>query len=354
MQYRTIGNTDLRISEIGFGCGGAAGLMVRGSHEEQVKVIDRALELGINYYDESPDYGYPGVSEINLGKVLHELGVHPLICSKIEIRGHNLDDIAGHVERSLDESLERLDVDYVDVLMIHNGPVWDHPQMDSRPDGGGYYATVWIGDYLKKGGAIEGLERVQRAGKARYLGFICRGNDGAQVRVLLDTGLFTLINVQTHLLNPTALMPKPIGLNVSDWGNVISYAEQKGAAAAIYSPLAGGMLTGDAISGAPLHPLVTGGPRANPRPAYVQGVENAKKLAFLARPGRSLAQAGTVFNLMHSGVGTSLGGFSDMAQLEEIAQCSGAPGLTPEEMVRVESFWRSNFGRGAAGAPAEA
>ncbi len=97
MQYRKVGNTDLMVSEIGFGCGGAAGLMVRGSHEEQVRVIDRALELGINYFDESPDYGYPGVSEKNLGSVLKELGVRPLICSKIEIRGHNLDDIAGWV-----------------------------------------------------------------------------------------------------------------------------------------------------------------------------------------------------------------------------------------------------------------
>ena len=75
MEYRQVGNTDMVISEIGFGTGGAAGLMVRGSHEEQLRIIDRAIELGINYFDESPDYGYPGVSEINLGKVLKELQV---------------------------------------------------------------------------------------------------------------------------------------------------------------------------------------------------------------------------------------------------------------------------------------
>lgn len=354
MQYRTIGNTDLRVSEIGFGCGGAAGLMVRGTHEERVKVIDRALELGINYFDEAPDYGYPGASEINLGKVLHEIGVRPLICSKIEVRLHNLDDIAGYVERSLNASLERLGVDYVDMLMIHNGPVWDHPKMDSRPDGGGYYSTLWIGDYFKDGGALAGLERVLRAGKTRYLGFICRGNDGAPVRALLDTGLFTMINVTTHLLNPTGTMPKPLGLSVgADFGDVITYAEQKGAAGVIYSPLAGGILTDNAIKGGPPHPLVAGGPRTNPSPAAVRNVENAKKLAFLSRPGRSLAQAGTIFNLMFSGVGISLGGFSDMAQLEEVAACSGAPGLTPEEMARVENLWRSNFGRWSEAAAPE-
>ncbi len=352
MEYRMVGDTDLKISEIGFGCGGAAGLMVRGSFEEQVKVIDRALELGINYFDESPDYGYPGVSEVNLGKVMRELGARPLICTKIEIRGHNLDDIAGLVERSLNESLERMGVEYTDVLMIHNGPVWDKPEMNSRPDGGGYYSTVWIEDYFKKGGAIEGLERVRDAGKARYLGFICRGNDGTQVRTLLDTGIFSLINVTTHLLNPTGTMEKPLGLKVqSDFGNVISYAEEVGAMGVIYSPLAGGVLADNTIMGGAPHPLVTAGPRANPSPAFLNNIERAKKLAFLSKPGRNLAQAGTSFNLMYPGVATSLGGFSDINQLEEIAACSGMPGLTEEEMVRVESYWNSNFGNWDAQEP---
>jgi aryl-alcohol dehydrogenase-like predicted oxidoreductase len=55
MEYRQVGNTDLRASEIGFGCGGNAGLMVRGSSEEQRQVVARAVELGINYFDNAPD-----------------------------------------------------------------------------------------------------------------------------------------------------------------------------------------------------------------------------------------------------------------------------------------------------------
>ena len=350
MQYRTVGNTDLRISEIGFGCGGAAGLMVRGTHAEQVCVIDRALELGINYFDESPDYGYPGVSEKNLGVVLRELGVRPIICSKIEIRGHNLDDIAGHVEGSLNESLGYVGVDYVDVLMIHNGPVWHVPKMDSRPDGGGYYATMNIGEYFKKRGALEGLDRVRRSGKARHLGFICRGNDAATVRILLDTGLFSLFNISTHLLNPSGLMPVPQGLSVVDGGNVVTYAQEKGASAAIFSPLAGGALTDNAVEGGPPHPLVAGGPRSNPSPDYLQAVAAAKKLAFLSQQGRSMAQAATIFNLMHPNVAVTLGGFSDRHQVEEIAACSGMPPLSEEELTRVATYWRANFGQPRDGA----
>jgi len=62
VNYREVGNTGVRVSEIGFGCGGNAGLLVKGTPEQQREAILRALELGINYFDEAPDYG-DGVSE---------------------------------------------------------------------------------------------------------------------------------------------------------------------------------------------------------------------------------------------------------------------------------------------------
>ena len=115
MEYRQVGHTELRISEIGFGCGGNAGLMVRGSPVEQRRVVERAIELGINYFDNAPDYGN-GAAEENLGRVLKELQLRPVITSKVEVRHTDLGDIAGHVVRSTEESLQRLGVDYVDIL----------------------------------------------------------------------------------------------------------------------------------------------------------------------------------------------------------------------------------------------
>jgi len=56
VHYRRIAKTTLNLSEIGFGCGGNAGLMVRGNHTEQQRVVARAVELGINYFDTAPDY----------------------------------------------------------------------------------------------------------------------------------------------------------------------------------------------------------------------------------------------------------------------------------------------------------
>ena len=72
VKYRTLGRTGLEVSEIGFGCGNVGGLMIRGSEQEQIEAVSRALELGINYFDTAPLYGN-GQSETNLGKVLTEL-----------------------------------------------------------------------------------------------------------------------------------------------------------------------------------------------------------------------------------------------------------------------------------------
>src|SRR5919198_2759779 len=51
MEYRTIGKTGVRISEIGFGCGNNAVLMVKAPYEDQVKAVRHALDCGINFFD---------------------------------------------------------------------------------------------------------------------------------------------------------------------------------------------------------------------------------------------------------------------------------------------------------------
>ena len=338
MEYRQVGNTALRVSEIGFGCGGNAGLMVRGSPDEQRRVVERAVELGINYFDNAPDYGN-GVAEENLGRVLKDLKLRPVITSKVEVRQADLGDIAGHVVRSTEESLKRLGVDYLDILQIHNGPAPSSPQLEGRA-----YTQLWIEDYLRPGGALEGLQRVLRDGKARYLGFICRGNDGYQVRQLIDTNVFRMINVPYTLLNPTAGMTRPKGLEVDrDFGEVITYAYEHGVGAAIYSPLAGGFLTDRIVDGGDRHPLA--GARDTASEAYRRHVEMARALSFLMREGtHTLTQAALRFLLMHQGVTLVLGGFSALEHLEEIVPVSGAGPLSPELMARVEMVWRANFG----------
>ncbi len=345
MHTRRIGATGLELSEIGFGCGGNAGLMVRGSAPEQERAVGRALDLGITYFDNSPDYG-DGRAEEALGRALKSLKARPLVNSKVEIRAGDLGDIAGHVERSVDASLKRFGLDHLDVLQIHNGPSARAVHLAGRG-----YARLGIGDYFGKGGAIEGVERVLRAGKARFAGFVCRGDDGDEVRRVLATGVFHLINVPYTLLNPTAgqamravmsLGSDPAGLT-PDYGNVLEAARAAGTGAAIYSPLAGGFLTDAFADGAPRHPL------ARPARGEAAAIEATRRQVRALRvalegTGLTLAQAAIRFCLMHEGVTTVLGGFSTVEQMEEIVAATDAPAFDPEVLALLEARWRRDFG----------
>jgi L-glyceraldehyde 3-phosphate reductase len=337
MLYRRIASTDLSLSEIGFGCGGNAGLMVRGTAEDQRRIVARALDLGVNYFDNAPDYG-DGAAEENLGRALRALQVRPLINSKVEIRRENLGDIAGHVVRSTEDSLKRLGIDALDILQIHNGPT-----AAAAPLEGKGYAQLGLSDFLRPGGALDGLRRVLDAGKVRHVGFICRGNDGDEVRQLLDTGLFALINVPYTLLNPTAGMVKPDGLTVErDFDRVLDHAHGRGIGAAVYSALAGGHLTDDAVTGRERHPLARA---VDPAAETARALRRkAETIRFLAREtSLSLAQAAYRFVLSHPGVTTVLGGFSALDQLEELATVSGAGPFAPDLTARLNDLWRADF-----------
>lgn len=337
MKYRQAGTTDLGVSEIGFGCGGNAGLMVRGDFGEQLEVVGRALDLGITYFDTAPDYG-DGIAEENLGKVLKRLRARPVLNSKVEIRARDLDDIAGHVVRSTEATLRRLQVEYLDVLQIHNGPVFG-----AAPLGGGYYATLGIDHFMGPDGALEGLRSLLQAGKIRHAGFICRGNDIGPVRQLLDTGLFSMINVCYTMLNPTPGTVCPEGLEVDkDGGAVLNFARDAGCGAAVYSALARGFLTDDSVEGVERHRLARSTEAYGERAAGLQ--QQAAQVRFVARElGISLAQAAFRFVLDHPGVTTALGGFSSLAQLEELTAVSGMEAIPAELLGRLDAVWRSNF-----------
>ena len=320
MRYRSVGRTDVQLSEIGFGCGGTAGLMVRGTPREQVEAVARALELGINYFDNAPDYG-DRLAERNLGRVLRELGARPYVTTKVEIRNEDLDRIADHVVRSVEWSLRELQLECVDFVQIHNGPVLERPRLEGRA-----YNVLSLDDFLRPHGALDGLQRLKQSGKARHLGFIVRGSDPEPVQPLLDTGEFDLINVMYHLINPSAR-------------GVIERAHNKGAGVAVYSPLANGYLNDNIVAGGAPHPL------AGKRPRHDDAdLARARALRFLSNGETTLAQAALRFVLMEAGVTTVLGGFSSVEHLTEAALVPEAGPLTAEQMHRIEDVWRTKFG----------
>ncbi|MGV6874709.1 aldo/keto reductase [Pseudochelatococcus sp. B33] len=335
IKQRSVGSTGLMVSEVGFGCGGNAGLMVGADPAEQSRVIAHALDLGITYFDNAPDYG-AGAAEENLGRVLKELGARPVVNTKVEVRAGNLGDIAGHIVTSVEESLRRLRLDGVDIVQIHNGPVAERPAME-----GAFYATLWLEDYLRPGGVLDGVNRLLKDGKARFAGFISRGDDRDEVGELLRTGLFHMINVPYTLLNPTAGRAMPEGLAAKpDYGRVIDAAGAAGAGIAVFSPLAGGLLTDAILAGTQTHPLAR---RKDIEALDVRGALRLPRAfqALAAELGIDLVALAYRFVLSNPGVSTLLGGISSAAQVTAAAEASAAGPLPDTVLARIEDIWRS-------------
>ncbi len=119
MDYRALGKTGLQVSALGFGCGDVGGLIVRGEPAERERAVARALELGVNYFDTASQYG-KGQSEIHLGQVWKALRGDAYVGTKVRLTAEDMGDISGAISRSLEASLQRLQMERVDLFQLHN------------------------------------------------------------------------------------------------------------------------------------------------------------------------------------------------------------------------------------------
>src|SRR5262245_4585747 len=122
MEYRTLGRSGLKVSEIGLGCGSSTFV---GNADEQtaITIIHHALELGINYFDTAETYA-KGRSETLLGKALKGKRSQAIIATKF---GHYRKAGAGDqlgsrnsVLKAVEGSLQRLDTGHIDLYIMHD------------------------------------------------------------------------------------------------------------------------------------------------------------------------------------------------------------------------------------------
>jgi len=185
MQYKTLGNTGLKVSVTGYG-GAVLGIPYYLAHEDTkdpdvqsnfVSAIHRAVELGINYFDTAPGYG-DGTSEMVMGKALYGYRDRIFLASKVTYSG-----TPDEIQSSVEQSLRRLRTDYLDVMQFH----------------GGYFSEVEA-KYILEGGSLERLEKLRDDGKIRFIGITAEVPTGALERMLASRR-FDVMQICYNLIN---------------------------------------------------------------------------------------------------------------------------------------------------------
>jgi L-galactose dehydrogenase/L-glyceraldehyde 3-phosphate reductase len=327
MDYRILGKTGLRVPNIGFGCGNVGGVMIRGTHEQQVSAVQHALSLGVDYFDTAAAYGN-GQSETHLGEVLGELKPDVHVATKFRVTGDALKDLEGSIRRSLEESLTRLQRDSVDILQLHTN-VFDND------DGQG----LFIQHVLEKGGVADTLDALKAEKLIGNRGFTGMG-DTAAIHRLIDSNRFDTVQTYYNLLNPTAGNVVPNTYPNQDYKQIIDNATAHHMGVIVIRSLAGGAVAGP--TRAELASRMPGGEMATGND-YESDLRRAEALGFLAKGGRTVAQASVRFAVDNPNVSIVLVGFSDEAQMSDAVAAAASASITSAELETMKDLWASDF-----------
>jgi L-galactose dehydrogenase/L-glyceraldehyde 3-phosphate reductase len=303
MEQRTLGRTGLRVSALGFGCGDVGGLIVRGTPGERERAVARAVEAGVNYFDTAASYG-SGESERNLGSTLRALDLRPLVGTKFRVDPAER-DTAGAITRSIEASLQRLGMDRVDLLQLHNLIVRE----DGSPAPGRGLPVRRVLDEV-----VPALDVLRRQGKIRFAGITALG-DTAAVHAVLDAGVIDTAQVCLNLLNPSAAVAVPADFPAQNFDRLLDRARLRGVGAINIRVLAGGALSGTterhALAMPQVAPIASGAD-------YAADVERAHRLRPVVDKGyaEDLMEASIRFALASDAIATVLVGCSTFEHLQ--------------------------------------
>jgi L-glyceraldehyde 3-phosphate reductase len=315
MDYRKVGRSGLQLPAISLGLwqnfGAGRGL------DDQRLVIRRAFELGVTHFDLANNYGPPpGAAEQNFGRILAtDLGSHRdelVISTKAgyEMWPGPYGDGGSrkHLLASLDQSLIRLGIDYVDVFYSH--------RFDEETP-------------LEE--TMGALDRAVRAGKALYAGissYSARQTTKA-AQILTNLGTPLLIHQPSY-----SLLDRWI-----EKDHLLDTLGEEGVGCIVFSPLAQGLLSDRYLQ------TVPEGSRASERdtlipemisPGYRAMTQALQAIA--ARRGQTTAQLALAWVLRDPRVTSALVGVSSVAQLEDNVAALGGPPFDDDELAALDQL----------------
>ena len=219
MQTRQLGNSDLKITPVGFGAwaiGGSGWQFAWGAQndEDSVAAIHRALELGVNWIDTAAVYGLGHSEEVVARALMSWSGPKPYVFTKCVMRWDEKGNVskvfrADSIRKELEGSLRRLNLDAIDLYQIHWPPDPDSPELEE---------------------AWSTLAELKNTGKVRWIGV-----SNFNVQQMRRAKAIAPI---TSLQPPFSLINRGIE------EDILPYCLSQNIGVIVYSPMASGLLSG--------------------------------------------------------------------------------------------------------------
>ena len=325
MKYRTYKNTDLTVSEVGFGLWTVStGWWGNFTEGEAIALMHRALDLGITLFDAADTYGN-GLSEELLAKAFPTRRDDIVIATKIGYDFVNHGDTRGRGQREIphdfspaalvratDAALKRLKTDRVDLMQLHN------IRMEQV-----YDDAIW-----------STMEQLKAAGKIRHYGIALGPAIGWLYEGIHCLRERDIASVQ-HIFN---ILEQHPGRTMHDAATEAG----KDTMFLVRVTHSSGMLEGHYTPETVFPPNDHRNHR--PRSWLLNGVKKIETLRFLENENRTLGQAALQWLLADERVASTLPNIYEEAQLREFAAAPECPPLTADDLSRIGELYAGNFG----------
>jgi aryl-alcohol dehydrogenase-like predicted oxidoreductase len=292
MKYNQLGKSDLQVSELSFGC-----MSLTGDHQDSIKILHHALDQGINFFDTADLYD-KGDNEVLLGKAFKGMRDKVIIATKVgnqwrgDDSGWDWNPRKEYILGAVDQSLQRLQTDYIDLYQLHGGTI-DDPINET----------------------IEAFELLKQQGKIRYYGISSiRPN---VIREWVQRSDMTSVMMQYSLLDRR---PEESCLGLLHRNNIGVLSR---------GSLAQGLLAGKAAK-----------PYLNYSAKEVESAANAVRT--VAGNSRSLSEAAIRFILSHPAITTAVLGIRTLQQLKDALHVKGTSSLSEQEISLLRQALKAN------------
>ncbi|WP_407539883.1 aldo/keto reductase family protein [Deinococcus radiomollis] len=311
MEYRNLGRSGLKVSEVSLGGWVTFGHSV---HDQQMvkDIVLKAYELGVNFFDQADVY-VRGKSEEMMGQVLRELPRHTLVVSS-KVYWPMSDDVNDrglsrkHVLESIDKTLKRLGTDYLDIYFAHR-----------------YDETVPMEEI------VMAFDQVVRSGRAMYWGTSMwpAARIAQAVEFAKAHGLHAPVTEQ-----PEYSMLRRERVE----GEILPYTETAGVGLVVWSPLAMGLLTGKYDGGSSEGSRLSENDNFGKNFLTESNIQKVRDLKPVADElGLTRAQLALAWILRQSGVSSVITGATKVNQIEDTVKASGV-NLSSDQISRIDEI----------------